>query len=173
MVNDQTVTHNVNSDKTVLETDLAPRIRVGRTFYDPDERYANSRFACLQLYDIPMTFGEMSGLSDRCERFEQAMNGLPSGLTLMYPFTYQHKCWSVEPVSQRYGVENHDCVLLTGPRGREGEAMRVTLTDIDGDRVLLRAPSVNPDYTKDLTETSSFTLMFYVRLSTTSGMPGH
>ena len=171
MVNDQESTASVNSGKLVLETDLALRIRIGRTFFEPDERYGNAKFSCLQLYDIPMALKEMRELSDRCEQFEQGMDGQPLGLVLMYPFADHHGCHSTTPLAQTQGIGNHDCTLVTGLRARESQAMRVTLADISGDQVLLKPlSSSSSSFVADLSDTSSFTLMLYVRLSTTTGL---
>lgn len=169
MSGDQIYTADLDSGFLELETDFADRIRIGTTFYDPDGRHGNARYSCAQVYDMPMTYEEMRELKTSCNTIKEALDGQPSGLSLMYPFNDQYKCRSIEPVSQQQGVENHECALVTGPRGRESEALRITKSTISGDRVLLSPVTTNSDFESELTQTSSFTLMFYIRLRSDQG----
>ena len=168
-LNDQTETITLASNDLQLQTDLAPRIRIGRTFYSPDERYANARFACLQIYDMPMSFEEVAALSNRCETLTAGVNGRPDGLVLMYPFDKQHYCRSSVPLMQTQSIENTSCALVEGPRGRCKEALRLVLSTITSDLVKLRPLDDAAGVTQVLVDqASSFTLMFYTRLDNTT-----
>ena len=170
MVDDQTSTATVDSNFEKLETDLADRIRIGRTFYAPDERYGIARYACAQVYDMPMSYDEMRELKTGCSAIKESFDGAPSGLVMMHPFNDQHKCRSIEPLGQQQGLENHECVLVTGPRYRESEALRITKATMNAAQVLLTPVTTNSDYESELTDTSSFTLMMYIKLRTADGM---
>lgn len=166
-MNDDTSMASIeNSEMLQCSTNTSAKIRIGRTFQDSDGHYALARFSCVQLYDVQMSFAEMNALQDRCETLRNGLNGEPSGLILMYPFNKQHKCSSTQPVSRRHDLKNHVCALVSGPRGRERHALRITLSDIMGDRVLLSPVSSGGKSETDANMTSSFTLMYYLRLST-------
>lgn len=138
---------------------------MGRTFFDPDERYAQARFSCLQAYDVPMSFDEVAALRDRCDIYSAGLDGEPSGLVLMYPFNKQHDCRSTVPLGQTQNIENAACNLVAGPRARHGEALRITKSGISSSNVTLRPTFAQGGFASELSDqTSSYTLMFYIRL---------
>lgn len=167
MINDGTHTAVFSNSATLLLTQNADRIRVGRPFYDPDARYMAARISCIQLYDIPMTLVEMRALEENCLTLADRVKGTPSGLVLIYPFNRQSACHSTDKKSQLFNVE---CVLsVRGPRNRVGEGLYLSTSAITGNHVLLKHVSGE----SSLVNESSFTIMFYIRLDTIKGNKTH
>lgn len=144
-----------------LDTQLAEGIRVGKTFYQPDQRYLSARVSCIQLYDVAMSLDEMRNLREKCNDIRNEVKGTPNGLVLMFPFNRQSQCKSSKPIGKAYQLQGAECTLVTGPRMREQEAVRIETWSAYTDSVLY--PMAEPVHT------GSFTLLLYLRLDQTSG----
>ena len=122
------------------------------------------------MYDVSMSFDEMKALATKCDDITKAEDGEPPGLHIMFPLDEQSRCSALSEFGQRFELTNMaDCSLTAGPRGRDREAVRLTVSDVSGNFALItKMVESDVDF---MQSDSSFTLMFYIRLDPQEGEP--